>query len=397
MKTTKWLASLLIGGLAISGCTSGPKVPEGEFLIEGYLENVPDSTVIGLFKVTGLSGKSVAFDTVVGGRFSFRDTITTATPRKMLINASTLLNSGKGFPNALLTVWTASGEYIRIEGKDCLIRTWETKSRIPEQQAEEAFRKIAFPEDRANLQYSVEQEALKLAGRTEENRRKYRMLENKRDSLRRIIDLRKLKYMKEAPMSATWLDEYRSMTSWYLLHNPDSVLTPLVRSLAGRMSEADPDAEFYAEIMSYLNSPEQRAREGEDMIDGDLYDLDGNLHHLSEFKGKYILLDFWAKGCGPCMASFPETEELVRQYKGRLEVVGICLGTPQAMKEVMAEYKPAGHQWRQAAGGTGGLAAVYQANSIPRYVLISPEGTVIRMWKGYSKGSLKQKMEELIR
>lgn len=396
MKTIHWLATLLIGGLAMNACTSEPKVPEGEFLIEGHLENVPDSTVIGLFKVTGLSGKSIAYDTVIGGRFSFRDTITT-TPRKMIITASSFFNPGKGFPNAALTVWVASGAYIRVEGKDHLIRTWETQSRIPEQQAAEAFRKIAFPEDRTNLQYSAEQEALRHAGRTEENRRKYRMLQDKRDSLNRLIDLRKLNYMKTAPMSATWLDEYRSMTSCYLLHKPDKELGTLVRSLAGRMSEAGPDAECYGEIMSYLNLPEQLAQEGGELIDGDLYDLNGNLHHLSEFKGKYILLDFWDKGCGPCMVSFPETEEICRQYKDKLEVVGICIGTPEAMKEVLSEHKPAGHQWRQLASGTGGLVAIYRVNSIPHYVLISPEGEIIRMWKGYSKGSLKEKMKELVK
>lgn len=397
MKITYWLATLLIGGLTISNCTSSPQVPEGEFLIEGYLENVPDSTVIGLFKITGLSGKSIAFDTVINGHFSFRDTITTPTPRKMNINASSFFNPGKGFPNAALTVWVASGEYIRIEGKDRLIRTWETQSRIPEQQVTETFRKIAFPEDKISLQYSAEQEALRRAERTVKNRQKYQILDDKRDSLNRIINLRKLNYMKEAPMSATWLDEYHSMAFWYLQHNPDSELTPLVRSLAGRMSEADPHTEFYDEIMSYLNLPTQTVQEGDDMIDGDLYDLDGKLHRLSEFKGKYILLDFWDKGCGPCIASFPEMEEICRLYKGKMEVIGICIGTQEAMKEVLSEYKPAGHQWRQAVSGTSGLAAIYQVNSIPHYVLISPEGKIIRMWKGYGKGSLKKKMEELIR
>lgn len=97
------------------------------------------------------------------------------------------------------------------------------------------------------------------------------------------------------------------------------------------------------------------------------------------------------------MASFPETEEICRQYKDKLEVVGICIGTPEAMKEVLSEHQPAGHQWRQTASGTGGLAAVYLVNSIPHYVLISPEGKIIRMWKGYSKGFLKEKMKELVK
>ena len=51
------------------------------------------------------------------------------------------------------------------------------------------------------------------------------------------------------------------------------------------------------------------------MADGDLYDLDGNVRHLSEFKGKYILLDFWSQGCGPCLQSLPELEEVTEQVQ----------------------------------------------------------------------------------
>lgn len=51
MKTRNVL--VVIGGaicLALSNCNSDPKVPEGEYLIEGELENVPDSTVVGYLK-----------------------------------------------------------------------------------------------------------------------------------------------------------------------------------------------------------------------------------------------------------------------------------------------------------------------------------------------------------
>ena len=117
MKTRNVL--VVIGGaicLALSSCNSDPKVPEGEYLIEGELENVPDSTVVGLFKITGHSGRSIAYDTVIDGKFSFRDTITSSKPRKLSINASNFFNPGKGFPSAQLTIWVASGNYIKVKG-----------------------------------------------------------------------------------------------------------------------------------------------------------------------------------------------------------------------------------------------------------------------------------------
>lgn len=53
MKIKHLLIVFLAGGLVLASCNQTPKVPEGEFLIEGELKNVPDSVVVGLFKMVG--------------------------------------------------------------------------------------------------------------------------------------------------------------------------------------------------------------------------------------------------------------------------------------------------------------------------------------------------------
>ena len=113
-------------------------------------------------------------------------------------------------------------------------------------------------------------------------------------------------------------------------------------------------------------------------------------------KGKYILLDFWSKGCGPCVASIPELKEIEEQYKEQLEVVSISSDTEASWKEAVAELKLTGNQWNELRQGTTGLAAAYRVRGIPHYVLIAPDGKVKKMWFGYGKGSLKAKMKELI-
>lgn len=50
MKSKHLLMALLAGGLAFGSCTSTPHVPEGKYLIAGMLKNVPDSTVISLYR-----------------------------------------------------------------------------------------------------------------------------------------------------------------------------------------------------------------------------------------------------------------------------------------------------------------------------------------------------------
>ena len=98
---------------------------------------------------------------------------------------------------------------------------------------------------------------------------------------------------------------------------------------------------------------------GDHMVDGTLYDTEGNTHHLSEFKGKYILLDFWNLGCQPCMEALPEMEEVSRMYKGKLELVSICGAAKNRWKKFVAEKKLTGHQWNELREVNDGLAAVY--------------------------------------
>lgn len=61
---------LLTGGL-LAGCSSTPKVPEGEFLMQGELTNVPDSTVILLLKRKRKSTHNHPKDTVINGKILF--------------------------------------------------------------------------------------------------------------------------------------------------------------------------------------------------------------------------------------------------------------------------------------------------------------------------------------
>ena len=61
--------------------------------------------------------------------------------------------------------------------------------------------------------------------------------------------------------------------------------------------------------------PPVTVKEGDEMADTDLYDLQGNIHHLADYKGKYLLVDFWSRGCGPCMMALPEMKRNIRNLE----------------------------------------------------------------------------------
>ena len=93
-------------------CTSDRKatVPANEYLIQGELANLSDSIVIGLYVDEGNIFNLVARDTLLNGKFYFRDTVSVT--KKMLI-----MSDNKGFPGTWLEVWIAPGEYIEIKGQ----------------------------------------------------------------------------------------------------------------------------------------------------------------------------------------------------------------------------------------------------------------------------------------
>lgn len=390
MKAMRTLCTALImAGLVLGACTS--RVPDGMYVIEGELKNVPDSTVVRLFVDDGELFTNPKSDTVIGGRFTICDSIEGTAPRKMA-----LISHSKGFPNMWLEIWVQSGKYIKVKGEDCLLSLWNVESEVEEQRYANEFAALCPNERRQMLQWMAEETDL------------FRVEDHKCldwtviDSLRRLykplmdtIQLVELKYMQEVPVTAVWLDRMASYCC-FLQRVSGYGHAELIRFLYGRMSEADKRTAVGQVITGYMNLPE-RVNVGDDMADGDLYDLEGNVRHLSEFGGRYILLDFWSSGCGPCIMSLPELEELTGLYRDKVAVVSISMDPKEAWKETVDDKKLVGNQWNELRKGNTGLAASYGVSGIPHYVMISPQGKVLDIWSGYGEGSLKAKLEELIK
>ena len=206
---------------------------------------------------------------------------------------------------------------------------------------------------------------------------------------------KQLEVLKEMPISLIWMETYADLLKLLTFGEYDSIAEE-IRDLYKKLSESDKQTELGKICTEYMNLPTPIA-EGDTMVDGDLFDVNGNLHHLSEFKGKYILLDFWSRGCAPCVASLPEMEEIIEQYKGRMEVVSISIDSENLWKSFVKEKQIKGNQWNELRKGMNtGLTVVYKVKSYPSYVMISQDGKVMKIWAGYGKGSLKKQIKELL-
>ena len=377
-------------------CTSDRKatVPANEYLIQGELANLSDSIVIGLYVDEGNIFNLVARDTLLNGKFSFRDTVSVT--KKMLI-----MSDNKGFPGTWLEVWIAPGEYIEIKGEDKLLKTWEVVSDIPEQAEENRFTACAMAQQKELMQHlAAEYDWQRMmfldhAGDQEFEKKGWAKIDSIRKlttPLQQEIWKKELEYMKEAPISKVWIDKlllYASMMKY-------ETVMPYkeeVKSLYARMPETEKQTDAGQEITAYIYPPSV-AGIGDMMVDGELYDVNDSLRHISEFAGRFILLDFWSSGCGPCVESIPEMEKVIDTYKDRMTVISISEDPKARWKEYVKTKGMGGNQWNELRRGRTGLAVSYQVKGIPHYVLIAPRGKIQDMWFGYGSGSLLEKVKK---
>jgi len=108
---------------------------------------------------------------------------------------------------------------------------------------------------------------------------------------------------------------------------------------------------------------------------------------LEDFKGKYILLDFWAEWCGPCIQEFPALKELyAKTDRTKFEIIGIVgSSAPDRLRERIDQHSLTWHQILSDE-----IVKMYGVNAYPTTFILDTEGTII------AKNLRGEKLEEKI-
>ncbi len=348
------------------------------YLIKGSVSEIPDSTIIDLFIQYDNMGKRISSDTIVNGYFEFSDTLETR-PSKMTLRIRDWKNYFGG-----CDLWV-DHEVIDVSGTGKYLSAWIVSGNNDELKALNNLKS-------QTRELSVVRDSLYLLRMTNRNNKELsKSIRKSVDSIGQIS--RKLEFglIEEDPNSQSALELLYQIAKF-----DTSISKNRIKLVYDKLDTIYQNTLYGEGILSIIEDklvPDI----GDEMVDFVAYDTEGEKHNLSEFKGKYILLDFWALACGPCIKAIPNTRELQSNNMDILTVVGVNMVTNEdSWRETS---KKDSITWINLSDGKGtfaGISADYGIKGFPTYILIDPQGVIIEKWTGYWPNVFKQKLEKHI-
>ncbi len=169
---------------------------------------------------------------------------------------------------------------------------------------------------------------------------------------------------------------------------------PFYDSIANKYLEVLPNSSYTKNLVAMVE-PQRRLSVGAPAPEISLPDPNGQIVTLSSFKGKYVMIDFWAAWCRPCRMENPNVVKLYDQYKDKgFEVLGVSLDrTKDAWIKAIEED---GLKWTHISDlkyFQSEAAATYGIQAIPATYLIGPDGNILA--KNLRGEQLEAKLKEI--
>lgn len=347
--------------------------------VHGSVSGIKDGVSVWLMVSDGRSAASIAYDSIRDGSFSLRATVEDG------LSVGELLFNDKNVPSIVgRKFYLAPGADIEVTFPALKeLRSYPIKSNVPEQADADRF----IDKSRRQNEEFVE---LYLSGLSRKETKAAR------DSITAIMEANDIELLSEMPLSEVWLDKLTDLANSYSLS-----------AKKGGRNNFDELVKLYERIPDYLRDdtrieriktflyPPETVEIGDDYADAEMFDLEGNRHSLAEFARKWILLDFWSRGCYGCILALPELDEFSKAHPDDVAVVSISSDETRSWKDASKSHNITWNNWNDGKMDAG-IYAVYGCEAIPTFVLISPEGKIVDKWEGFGPGMFEKKLQSQI-
>ena len=369
------LASLLALCAIAGQAQNSNSVSPDSVIIEGIAKNMPDGTRFMVLQ----EGVQAMQETIVKDE-KFRIAISQKEKESIL----RLVQSGP-----TLEIYTEPGKKIKVIGDDAhSVNYWNVESDNFDQKEDNAYNqfiKEKLPDfyeadNKWNLLNAMLTEKSMKGTITQEDKDK--VMPEARAAYQKSEELRKEKYnaaildfMASRPFSKRMITEI-----WMIsIYDHTPAIVEKAREIFKKFPQEAMNHRLVVETKAKLYA--ERAKVGEQMKDFTLYDRELKAHQLSEFKGKYTILEFTFYGCGGCVFIKPYLEEFYKRNKDKAEVIAIYNDTKENWMKEGQEHKVSYQEWSDPERAAEPVAA-YDVNAFPTFVVIDPNGKILDIAPG---------------
>ncbi|MBY0479239.1 MAG: AhpC/TSA family protein [Chitinophagaceae bacterium] len=211
-------------------------------------------------------------------------------------------------------------------------------------------------------------------------------------------------------IARTIISDLNSKADDFIERNKQSAVTPLLLFILYNFFQ-QPDVlderfvklteqsqkSYYGRMVNTIVMDNRIGKVGTEAIDFAQADTSGRMVTLQSFRGKYVLVDFWASWCGPCRMENPNLVSAFNKYKDKnFTVLGVSLDRDKnAWLQAIAKD---GLQWTHVSDlkfWGNEAARLYKISAIPQNFLVGPDGVIVgRNLRGEE---LQMKLEEIFK